>query len=248
MCRHTTNQSRVVADHTEPTRYELWNTTMNETQPNWSALSHGRDLLSHAAGVTGRVPAQLKKVGHGYVHHNKNNTTEAVDLGDEPVDRALQLTKNVDSGTTCEICFESRDAAMQLIEYLVDHPSVMLEVAVEVYYSNNGSDSEGFDRFVVAPSGQQLASLAHAVETFSEEYTTAAETDSIDMAEFVDRFRMWHLNLTGTEPARSEVGSALQATLEDITTSTSNNQQDPVTKQRDRIIEQRRWIDDLQSN
>jgi len=242
MYRHTTNRSRVITDHMVPSRYELWNTTMNETQPDDNTTSYRRDLLSHAVGVAGHVPSQYKEVGRGYVHQNSTHTTtETVELGDEPVDRALQLVTSVDSGTTCELCLDSRETAMQLITNFVDDLSVMTEVFVEVYYSDNAGD---FQQAVVTPVDRS-ASVMHSAKTFKSQYTTAAESDSIDGDEFFDRFQTWYHNLTGTTLTRAEVIPVLKKAFEDVETNTVVSQQG---KHQQREIHRRRWVDELQSN
>ena len=213
----------------------------NETQPDDNTTSYRRDLLSHAVGIAGHVPAQYKEVGRGYVYQNSTHTTtETVEFGSD-VDRALELVTSVDSGTTCELCVDSRETAMQLITNFVDDLSVMTEVTVKVYYSDNTGDVQ---QAIVAPVDRS-ASLTHSATTFGSQYTTVAESASIDVDEFIDRFQVWHHNLTGNTPSRAEVIPAVKTVFEDVETNTVVSQQG---KQHQREIHYRRWIDDLQSN
>lgn len=221
---------------------------MTKPQSNTNTTSYSRDLLSHAAGVTGRMPDKLKQVNQAYVHeHSTTTTVTTVDLGQDPVDSAVELVTDVDRGTVCEICLETQDAAAELMDRLVDYPSVLVDVIVEIYYC----EGDAFERFRLVPHRSRSSSLVRAAETFSDLFTVSnevigiSESEEIEVMRFVERFETWYHNMTGSEPTKPEIGEGLHALfgqpLSELSTTSSHGQ-----PSRDTIP--RRWIEELHPN
>lgn len=221
---------------------------MTKPQSNTNTTSYSRDLLSHAAGVTGRMPDKLKQVNQAYVHEYSTTTTiTTVDLDKTPVDSAVELVTDVDSGTVCEICLETQDAAVELMDRLVDYPSVMVDVIVEIYYW----ESDTVTQYLLVPPRSPSPSLVRAVETFSDLFTVSnevieiSESEEIGVTTFVERFTTWYQNMTGSKPTKPEIGEGLHALfgqpLSELSTTSPH-----VQPSRETIP--RRWIEELHPN
>jgi len=190
-------------------------------------------LLWHTAGVYGEIPPTLKRPGNGYVHQPEDETTKVVDIRTDPAEETIELVESSAAAATCEVCVESSETATQIIEHLIDHPSLLLGETIKLYYG--GSDRIQRFRFGSRPSG----SLSHAVKTFATTYTAQSAGDTIDRSTFVDRFRTWHENIAAQKADKSHVYQHLNSQFDVKQSETTS------PHQQQKVIVDRRWTDEL---
>ena len=191
-------------------------------------------LLWHTAGVYGEIPPTLKRPGNGYVHQPEEETTKVVDIRTDPAEETIELVESSAAAATCEICVESSETATQIIEHLIDHPSILLGETIKLYY--RGPDRIQRFTFGSRPSG----SLSHAAKTFATTYTAQSAGDTIDQSTFVDRFRTWHENMAAQKPDESRVSRHLNKQFDVSKGGITLSQQ-----QQQNVIVDRRWTDEL---